>query len=123
MKTRIGFVSNSSSSSFVAAIKKDAFDRELANIDNDLHKRIIEHLFDDDSAFGYDVKTFNEYDTHGHGSWEYQMDDFDWGPDGKPEDVKDEHGYSVDPNDPDEIVHNFIDKFNIEECFCTRVDF
>jgi hypothetical protein len=112
MKVRIGFVSNSSSSSFVCAIKADSFNEKLKEL-NKLDQKILNHLFQKDSAFGQDVRTFSEYDSHGYGSWEWAMDDFDW--DDEEEDDKDGRAYT--------LVHNFIDKFEKNDYFAATVDF
>jgi len=58
MKTRFGFVSNSSSSSFVVVIEKDLFQNIIKNLD-EYNKDILEYLFDT-NYFSNSIKIENK---------------------------------------------------------------
>jgi len=61
MKIRIGFVSNSSSSSYILIIKKDEYD-ELYNSLSKLEKHILDNLQLKDKKFGdIDIKVHTEW--------------------------------------------------------------
>ena len=66
MKVRIGFVSNSSSSSFVLAIKKDAFDEWRKNEDP-IVQAMAEATMHRDDIFGIDCMVY-EY-ASSEGGW------------------------------------------------------
>jgi hypothetical protein len=64
MKVRNGFVSNSSSSSFVVVIKKEVHDKVLPLL-TDYQRMIIEQIAEKDKAFGMDVITIGDMTDHG----------------------------------------------------------
>lgn len=73
MKTRKGFVSNSSSSSFVLVAKKDEVDEVLKGCPD-----VIKHLLPSPSvhdAFGSKMVTYMGYESTE--DWGYQLEDFD----------------------------------------------
>jgi len=79
MKTRNGFVSNSSSSSFVAIIEKSTFDKVLSMLKDDRDKKVIKHVANKESRFGKTLMTVNEYqDSGGFSNLFGEGDDFDF---------------------------------------------
>lgn len=64
MKVRNGFVSNSSSSSFVIAVKKEVHEEVLKQL-TEYDKDIIEQMAEKDTIFGTDVYTIGALDVHG----------------------------------------------------------
>jgi hypothetical protein len=71
MKTRDGFVSNSSSSSFVAIISKDAFDLALSEA-HPYIQAVVEAMGKQESTFmGNQVVTMGTMDMHGSSTFEY----------------------------------------------------
>ena len=79
MKTRNGFVSNSSSSSFVAIVEKSTFDKVLSMMKDDRDKRVIKHVANKESRFGKTLMTVNEYqDSGGVSNLFGEGDDFDF---------------------------------------------
>ncbi len=64
MKVRNGFVSNSSSSSFVIAVKKDVHEKVLKQL-TEYEKDVIEQIAEKDTIFGIDVYTIGDLDVHG----------------------------------------------------------
>ena len=65
MKTRNGFVSNSSSSSFVAIVEKSTFDKVLSMLEDERDKKVIKHVANKESKFGRTLMTVNEYQDSG----------------------------------------------------------
>jgi len=70
MKMRDGFVSNSSSSSFVLIMTDDLFEEKIAGLSDD-RKTIIKKLFNDNTFVGQPVKIYSELDIHDYSSNEY----------------------------------------------------
>ena len=87
MKIRDGFVSNSSSSSFVVIITKDAFDKAF----NEAHpyiQAVIRAMERNKGKFiGVDVVLMGTSDTHGGSSFDYLEVDYDTDNNPMPEDV------------------------------------
>lgn len=89
MKIRNGFVSNSSSSSFVCIVAKSAMDELIATKFDNAQKAFVEQLFCVRSKFGTEV-----YVAEGpYGDNYYFYEDFSYDPvDGDPEDIKTDGG-------------------------------
>ena len=64
MKTRTGFVSNSSSSSFIAVATLDAFEAALLLI-NENERKIVRAIAEDDTCLGQKVKVVKEFNDAG----------------------------------------------------------
>lgn len=62
MKIRNGFVSNSSSSSFIMMVRKDYFNEIVKGLEP-LDQAVMEVLFTKDKAFGMDVMLFEDTST------------------------------------------------------------
>jgi len=76
MKTRAGFVSNSSSSSFVLAITKENYDKCLPQL-SDYHQAVLKHLAETDKFLGRDLVVFSDMSNAGDGSTlRYKMENF-----------------------------------------------
>ena len=60
MKIRSGFVSNSSSSSFVLVVKEDSF-KEAYNKLTDIEKQIIDVVYSSRTVLGQPCKVFGSY--------------------------------------------------------------
>lgn len=71
MKIRVGFVSNSSSSSFVCFIDQDVFNKALAET-HPYTKAVIEALIPEKGikAFGKTFVSISSYDSHGYGPYD-----------------------------------------------------
>lgn len=70
MKTRAGFVSNSSSSSFVMIVTKEHYEKVTA----DLHpyvKFVGEHMAQGGEFAGGEILIFSTWYNHGGSCWEY----------------------------------------------------
>lgn len=52
MKIRTGFVSNSSSSSFVALMSKEKYDELISKMDDPLHRAVVEELSSETTFMG-----------------------------------------------------------------------
>lgn len=80
MKTRSGFVSNSSSSSFVAIVTPDIFEEALAQLKDERHRKILRHFAIKKKGFGQDVIEIGECSDAGgasnlfgyEGNWDYE---------------------------------------------------
>jgi hypothetical protein len=78
MKVRYGFVSNSSSSSFLLIAKKDHFDECTNKIENadKLIKQLKKNKFlKEDTVFGETVIVLQDFMTPGGGGWWEEMED------------------------------------------------
>lgn len=64
MKIRNGFVSNSSSSSFVIAVKKEVHEEVLKQLTG-YEKAIINDISQQDTIFGVEVFIIGDLDVHG----------------------------------------------------------
>lgn len=79
MKTRSGFVSNSSSSSFVAIVEKSVFEKALENLKDERDRKVIKHVAQKENKFGKTLMTVNEYsDSGGFSNLFGEGDDFDF---------------------------------------------
>ena len=71
MKIRNGFVSNSSSSSFVLVVKKDDYDKVYSDLSDDA-KKVADACMEFKTIFGIDVAIFSDWcDNGGGGSFDY----------------------------------------------------
>jgi len=70
MKIRNGFVSNSSSSSFVIAVKKDVHEKVLKQL-TEYEKDVIEQIAEKDTIFGIDVYTVSDMTDMDGNSWTF----------------------------------------------------
>jgi hypothetical protein len=76
MKVRTGFVSNSSSSSFILIVDKDIFDKEFYEIELEPIKRLISELFELKTIFNKEVAIYkNMTNMGGHGLWDEEVED------------------------------------------------
>ncbi len=85
MKFRNGFVSNSSSSSFVLIVDKEAHDKAMEQLKDHKYIEILKEIIGclgKDKFMGRDVVTISGYDSHGDRAiGNYSMDEFnprDW---------------------------------------------
>lgn len=69
MKIRNGLVSNSSSSSFVIVVKKEAFEKALEKV-HPYVKACAEEVFSEGSCFGVPVMQAMEINNAGYSTWE-----------------------------------------------------
>lgn len=69
MKQRKGLVSNSSSSSFVCIIMKDAYDKAVANLDSPT-RECLDSMLSDCHVFGIPAKEFSSFGSESYSSWE-----------------------------------------------------
>jgi hypothetical protein len=77
MKVRNGFVSNSSSSSFVICVEKNIHDQAISKI-HPYYKACLEAIgFEQIKAFGKDLVCFKEWNTAGGSMWEYVNVEYD----------------------------------------------
>lgn len=75
MKVRNGFVSNSSSSSFVMIVEKDAYDNAFKDLSK-LEKALAEKLFSETKALGKECMLYeNTSNMGGDGTIGYLMED------------------------------------------------
>jgi len=92
MKMRIGFVSNSSSSSFVMITKKEHFEEVLASMDA-FEQAVIKIYGKKESKFnGIDIITIASFSTAGGtGPLDYDEPDYEY-PEGMTDEQQDEFG-------------------------------
>jgi hypothetical protein len=65
MKTRTGFVSNSSSSSFIAMATTEAFEEALTKLENDNARKVLRVIAEDGICLGVKVKIVKEFSDAG----------------------------------------------------------
>ncbi len=112
MKIRNGLVSNSSASSFICIIRKEAFERELIKADS-ITQNIIGQLAEEEVVFGIPCMAIREFSGRGgESTW-----DFVEVPESEDEE-DDEDGYSS----VYEHVTNFLSNFEDSEHSCFSVD-
>ena len=95
MKIRSGFVSNSSSSSFIALATPEAFEEALSRLKNENDRKVIVSIAKDEECLGKKVKVIKEYSDAGGGSsvWGYDYDE--------KSEVLEKAGVGIDEDDPD----------------------
>ena len=99
MKIRNGFISNSSSSSFVAVITKSAFDKTLEQV-HPYVKAVIEAIEKEEGIFtGIDVVTIGIMNIHGDSTIDNIEIDYDLEKNPLPEDMD---------NSPYEALDTFL---------------
>jgi len=76
MKTRNGFVSNSSSSSFLIVIKEEAFQLALQS-KADWERDFLEQILKPNICFGIQCRVGNEFNDGSGSSWDELSDDFE----------------------------------------------
>lgn len=90
MKIRSGFVSNSSSSSFVLLVNKNSFDEEIGPTLTKSEKGFVDQIFNEANVFGTECYLISGFNTNGGGSWlEYIEFECDLSGDEKDEDDED----------------------------------
>ena len=112
MKIRTGFVSNSSSSSFLLIAKQSAYD----DIVKDLTKfeiAVAEALSSKSKLFGEDVVVFSGWSDSGSSSWEYIFDEMDYAL--SEEDEEDENLLDKPYEAYDKIVKNLKETSEVFE--------
>ena len=98
MKIRNGFVSNSSSSSFVIIVKEEDHLKALEKIKDDYHKAIIETVMEKDKCFGIDVRVeHSAWNASGDGPYDNIEIEFDG---------EAPHRFSVNRGD---VIDNYIE--------------
>ena len=65
MKTRTGFVSNSSSSSFIAVATEDAFEEALSRLEDERDRKLVKHLAKKSTCLGQKVRVLKEFHDAG----------------------------------------------------------
>jgi hypothetical protein len=114
MKIRTGFVSNSSSSSYILIIKKDEYDKFYNSLSK-LEKHILDNLKLGDSKLGdIDIKVHKEWDNEGASWIEYDLDKINTSEYNK-ENVPDEYKEYFDNENYDydityELTEHVLDK-------------
>ena len=93
MKIRTGFVSNSSSSSFVFITTKEAFDEVFAKITEPPIQQMINKVFTFTDAFGKKLAMHGSLDIQSFGFWDDELE---------------EMGNELSCEDPSEILYSFI---------------
>jgi hypothetical protein len=115
MKTRSGFVSNSSSSSFVAIVEKSVFEKALENLKDERDRKVIKHVAQKQNKFGKTLMTVNEYsDSGGFSNLFGEGDDFDFEAAGITEEEVNEpyddgSGYEDEAYTPSAAIYVFHD--------------
>ena len=70
MKIRNGFVSNSSSSSFVMLVTKEAHEKALKEL-TAYQKAVIDKITYEETLFGREAVSFSQWHSNGGSCWEY----------------------------------------------------
>jgi hypothetical protein len=70
MKVRLGFVSNSSSSSFIMLVTEEDYKAVYEGL-NSIEKKVMDYLVKDGGNFaGHKIKKFSTYSGDGYGTWD-----------------------------------------------------
>lgn len=111
MKIRSGFVSNSSSSSFVIVAPKAAVDKVLGGLKNDYERAVVKHIMKKEKFLGQSICVFSGA-TGNYDSWEYNFDAsaHDGFVSEDDEDAKDDE---ISPY-PSDVFDDFCDKLKKE---------
>jgi len=78
MKIRNGFVSNSSSSSFVLVVPKELHEKVLSEINDEYVRAVVETIAQDKVVFGKDCYLFEDFNMQQCDPWEeFEVKNFD----------------------------------------------
>lgn len=76
MKMRTGFVSNSSSSSFILVVKKEIFEKEIVEVEQNVIKDLILKAFDFHELFGVSIAVYSDMtDRGGNSYWDLEIEE------------------------------------------------
>lgn len=116
MKSRQGFVSNSSTSSFILITTKENFDKCYNEL-NDVEKKIVDFVTDEAKFLDTDCRTI-EYIQGNYSTFEYDdpeltSEDF--------EKIEEEYDYCRE-DFYWEVINKFEEKVSEGETFCRSID-